>query len=67
MDLDIINRLHQLKKTETALPTEEQVSARLAALKGLPSDYYTKPSNIALQGTVRKTQVEQTDDLLMQV
>ncbi|XP_018007893.1 uncharacterized protein LOC108665627 [Hyalella azteca] len=42
-DLEIVQRLHQLRGSSTA-PTEDEMCERLAKLKGLPADYYSKPS-----------------------
>ena len=47
-------------------PSEEEMAVRLANLKGLPSDHYTKPTNIYKPPDTR-TQVEKADDLLSQV
>ena len=68
MDIDLVNRLQQLKQSERdKLPTEDEVSARLAALKGLPSDYYKKKQTVAYQPPVRQSQTQQVDSLLNQV
>lgn len=68
-DLEIAQRLESLRKSQTdRLPTEEEMASRLAHLKGLPADHYTKASAVATyQHPDIRTQSQKTDDLLSQV
>lgn len=67
-DIEIADRLEKLRKTHVEeVPTEEEMALRLAKLKGLQSDHYTKPSNHAYLPPDLRTQVEKSEDLLKQV
>lgn len=68
-DLEIAQRLENLRRSQAdTLPTEEEMASRLAHLKGLPADHYTKTSAIAAyQHPDTRTQSQKTDDLLSQV
>ncbi|KAK7078212.1 hypothetical protein SK128_003329 [Halocaridina rubra] len=68
-DLEIAQRLENLRKSHSeTLPTEEEMASRLAHLKGLPSDHYSK-SNATADAYQRpdiRTQGQMTEDLLKQ-
>lgn len=69
-DLEIAQRLENLRRSDTEnLPTEEEMASRLAQLKGLPSDHYSRTSaaSAAYQRPDQRTDVEKTQDLLSQV
>ncbi|KAF2353403.1 hypothetical protein FHG87_015840 [Trinorchestia longiramus] len=65
-DLDIVQRLQHLRGS-TAAPSEAEMAERLAKLKGLPADYYTRSSaaHPALASDNR-SDVQKAQDLLSQ-
>nr|XP_045600822.1 abscission/NoCut checkpoint regulator-like [Procambarus clarkii]XP_045600823.1 abscission/NoCut checkpoint regulator-like [Procambarus clarkii]XP_045600824.1 abscission/NoCut checkpoint regulator-like [Procambarus clarkii]XP_045600825.1 abscission/NoCut checkpoint regulator-like [Procambarus clarkii] len=67
-DLEIAQRLQNLRQSHMdSLPTEEEMASRLAHLKGLPADHYTKPQGAIHQPPDTRTQAEKADGLLSQV
>lgn len=67
-DLEIAQRLQNLRQSQMEnLPTEEEMASRLAHLKGLPEDHYTKASTAAFQPPDTRTQTQKASDLLVQV
>lgn len=65
-DLEIAQRLENLRKHQAdELPTEEEMASRLANLKGLPPDHYTKPSMQHQRPDIR-TDGQKANDLITQ-
>lgn len=61
-----MQRLQQLRGSGEYVPTENEMAERLAKLKGLPSDHYTKSSAPVLS-TDTRTDQQKADDLIAQV
>lgn len=64
-DLEIVQRLQQLRGSGESVPTEDEMAERLAKLKGLPSDHYTRPS-APVRTTDTRTDQQKADDLIAQ-
>ncbi|XP_076064625.1 uncharacterized protein LOC143038866 [Oratosquilla oratoria] len=67
-DLEIAQRLENLKQTPEKVPSEDEMAARLAQLKGLPQNSTRMSAAAAAYSRPEtRTRVEQSKDLLTQV